>query len=147
MRRRGTPPVTGGKLVLVMIAALIIAATMIGSGIFLIVQSETGTRAVATVGDCQTTGTGKYARTHCTGTWIVGGSLLAGGHVIWGTIDGAGKGDVGKKIDVTLRGDTAYARGLALPLLLIALGLVPGVAVVLRGRALVNESRRRPRLP
>ena len=134
-RRRA---VKRGNAVLVVIAALIIAATMIGSGVFLLVQSETGTRAVATVGNCETTGSGKYARTHCTGTWIVGGSLIEGGHVIWGKIDGADKRDVGKKIDVTLRGDTAYARGLALPLLLIALGFVPGVAVVLRGRALLR---------
>jgi hypothetical protein len=138
MRRPGTSSVKGGKLVVVVIAAVIIAATMVGAGIFLFVQNETGTRAVATVGDCVTTGTGKYARTHCTGTWIVGGSLLAGGHVVWGTISGAGKRDVGKKIDVTLRGDTAYTRGLTLPLLLIALGLVPGVAAVMRGRALLR---------
>ncbi|MDB5073577.1 MAG: hypothetical protein JWM87_4688 [Candidatus Eremiobacteraeota bacterium] len=97
---------------------------MIGPGIFLIVQRETGTRAVATVGDCQVLGTGKHERTHCNGTWVVGGSLLAGGHVAYGTINGARKDDVGKKLDVTLRGDSAYTRDLKLPAILIGLGLV-----------------------
>jgi hypothetical protein len=103
---------------------LILAGAVIGPGIFLIVQRETGTRTIATVGDCQTLGTGKYDRTHCNGTWIVGGSLLAGGHVAYGTINGARKEDVGKKLDVTLRGDSAYTRDLGLPAVLIGLGLL-----------------------
>lgn len=116
----------------VRIAAIVfLMAGLMGPGIFLLIQRQTGPRASATVGDCVTTGRGRYARTHCTGTWIVGGSLLDGGHVVYGTVDGADRSDVGKTIDVTLRGDTAYSRGLALPLLLIGLGLLPG-ALLLR---------------
>ena len=128
---------------LVVIGAAIIAATMIGSGIFLLVQRQTGTRAMATVGDCVTSGGGRYRTVHCTGTWIVGGPLSAGGHVIWGTISGVESDSVGKTIEVTLRGDEAYSRGLALPLLLIGLGLVmvAATAIIIRG------PRRRPPLP
>jgi hypothetical protein len=121
--------------VVVLIAAALIAATMIGAGVFLIVQRQTGTRALATVGDCEASGGGRYRSVHCTGTWVVGGSLIGGGHVVFGTIDGVDTDAVGKTIDVTLRGDTAYARGLALPLLLIGLGLIPGAGAVLFVRA------------
>lgn len=123
-----------GNIALLAIAGLVIAAAMIGAGTFLLVQRETGPRAVAKVGDCETSGAGRYRSVHCTGSWIVGGSLLDGGHVIVGTIDGVDVGDVGKTIDVTLRGDTAYSRDLVLPLLLIGLGLVPAAGVVLQMR-------------
>jgi hypothetical protein len=122
----------------VAIIAFVAGAVIAGSGVFLLVQRQTGTRAIATVGDCRVTGAGRYRSVHCTGSWIVGGSLLEGGHVVVGTIDGVDEGSVGKKIDVTLRGDTAYARGLALPLLLIGLGLVPAVAAALAVRALLH---------
>lgn len=113
------------------IAAIVfLMAGLLGPGIFLLVQRQTGPRASATVGDCVTTGAGRYRRTHCTGTWIVGGSLLDGGHVVYGTIDGADTSDVGKTIDVTLRGDTAYSRSLTLPLLLIGLGLMPALLLL-----------------
>ena len=131
----GRPPLARAGA-LIVIAAAFIAAVMIGSGAFLLVQRQTGTRAVATVGDCVTSGGGRYRRVHCTGTWVVGGSLIGGGHVVWGTISGVDTDSVGKTIDVTLRGDSAYARGLALPLLLIGLGLVPGLGAVLFARSL-----------
>ncbi len=127
------PPARAGALII--IAAVLIAATMIGSGVFLLGQRQTGTRAVTTVGDCQTSGGGRYRSVHCTGTWVVGGTLIGGGHVVFGTITGVDADSVGKTIDVTLRGDTAYARGLALPLLLIGLGLIPGAGAVLFVRA------------
>jgi hypothetical protein len=109
-----------------------LAALFFGPAAFLLVQRQTGERAVATVRECRAFGTGRRQRWHCTGTWIVGGPLTEGGHVIFGTIDGVDKSDVGKTIEVTLRGDTAYSRGLALPILLIGLGLVP--AILLLGR-------------
>lgn len=128
-------PVKGGNVVLLVIAAVVVAAVMIGSGVFLLVQRQTGPHASASVAECVTTGGGRWASTHCSGSWIVGGSLLEGGHVVVGTIDGADRSDVGKTIDVTLRGDTAYTRGLALPLLLIGIGLVPALAVIFRVRS------------
>jgi len=135
--RRGRTPSKGARVYLA-IVAVVIAAVMIGSGVFLLVQRQTGPRASATVADCVRTGAGRYASTHCTGSWVVGGSLLDGGHVVVGTIDGAETGDVGKTLDVTLRGDTAYTRGLALPLLLIGLGLVPAAGLVPLVRALFS---------
>jgi hypothetical protein len=127
----------------VVIIALVAAAGLMAPGIFFLVQRATGTRAEATVGDCEVTGGGRYRTVHCTGSWIVGGSLLEGGHVIVGTIEGVDTESVGKTIDVTLRGDTAYSRGLTLPLLLIGFGLIPIAAVVLLARTL---SRRRPKV-
>jgi Tse6 toxin immunity protein Tsi6 len=128
--------------ILIVAGAVLIAATMIGSGVFLLVQRQTGTRAVATVGDCETRGGGRYRSVHCTGTWVIGGPLIGGGHVVFGTIDGVDTDAVGKTIEVTLRGDTAYARGLALPLLLIGLGLIPGAGAVLFVRALLRPRSR-----
>jgi hypothetical protein len=130
-----------GRIVLAIVVAFVLSAAVIGAGIFLLVQRQTGTRASATVRECRTTGSRRYATTHCTGTWIAGGSLLDGGHVVFGSIDGADNSDVGKTIDVTLRGDTAYTRGLTLPLLLIALGILPGAAAALRARSLIRARR------
>jgi hypothetical protein len=125
---------------LVLLVGLGIAAATIGSGIFLLVQRATGTRAVATVTDCVTTGSARSRRTDCTGTWIAGGPLTQGGHVVVGTVQGAEQSDVGKKVDVTLRGDTAYVRDLTLPLILIGLGLVPATAVV---NVIIRKTRSR----
>jgi hypothetical protein len=121
--------------------AFVVAAALIGGGVALLIQGQTDPRASASVGDCKTTGAGRFARTHCTGSWIAGGSLLQGGHVIVGTIEGVDRRDVGKTIEVTLRGDTAYARRITLPLLLIGLGLVPAVAGVARALAIMGARR------
>ena len=53
--------------------------------------------------------------------WVLGGSLLEGGHVVVGRIEGAETDDVGKAIDVTLSpdGETAYTRDIRL-----AVGLI-----------------------
>jgi hypothetical protein len=106
------------------------AAAMLGGGAFLLVQRATGPRAVATVGDCTTTGSGRYRSVHCTGSWTEGGSLFEGGHIVVGAIQGAETTDIGKNLDVTVRGDTAYTRDVKLPLLLIGFGIVLCVALV-----------------
>jgi hypothetical protein len=125
---------------LVPIAAFVfLAASLLAPGIFFLVQRETGTRASATVAECKTTGAGKYADTHCTGSWTVGGSLIDGGHVVVGTISGVDQRDVGKVVDVTLRGDTAYSRSLTGPLLLIGLGLIPTAGAVFVVVAMVRR--------
>jgi hypothetical protein len=102
---------------------------VLAGGIFLIVQRETGTRAMATVAECHTVFTSRHASDACTGSWIVGGSLLAGGHVVVGDIEGAERRDIGKTLDVTVRGGTAYTRGLGLPIGLIAGGLLGTVGL------------------
>ena len=125
--------IVGTTFVLVVLLAL--TAGVLGGGIFLLVQRETGTRAQAHVTSCTSSGSAKYRKVHCQGSWTVGGSLLDGGHVVVGTVDGADKGDVGRTIDVTVRGDTAYSRSLLLPIVLVALGLLPlaGLVLVTRG--------------
>jgi len=111
----------GPALVVVMLFA---ALAFVGGGTFLIVERETGARARATVADCVERG----RSTVCTGTWVVGGSLVGGnGHVVFGTIDGADSTDVGKTIDVTVSGGRAYVRSLVLAILLIGIGLLLAV--------------------
>jgi hypothetical protein len=105
------------------------AVGLMAGGIFLIVQRQTGTRARATVTECHVVSNGTHASDECSGTWIVGGSLLAGGHVVVGDIQGAERRDVAKTLDVTVRGDTAYTRGLGLPIGLTAGGLIGAVGI------------------
>ncbi len=126
------------------LAVFVVAeVVMIGAGVFLVVQRETGTRVRATVTGCVQTGAGRTQATDCTGTWVVGGDLVGGdGRVVVGKVDGATRSDIGKTIDVTLRGDTAYTRSLKLPLLLIGLGLVVPALILF---AVLNARRRRGR--
>lgn len=100
------------------------AVGVLGGGIFLIVQRDTGTRAEATIAECHEISGAYHASDQCTGSWIVGGSLLDGGHVVVGVVDGAERRDVGKALSVTVRGGTAYTRGLGLPIGLVAGGFV-----------------------
>ncbi|HEV2740125.1 MAG TPA: hypothetical protein VGU66_16210 [Candidatus Elarobacter sp.] len=127
-----------------MIIAIFWAASLIGPGGFLLYQRQTGARAQATVDDCVVSGAGRWRTVNCSGSWIVGGSLFEGGHVIVGTIQGVDESSIGKTIEVTLRGDEAYSRELTLPLLLIGFGLVPAAAAVFilrasRGRRPANN--------
>jgi hypothetical protein len=114
-----------GALIFFVLTALGLAA----GGVFLIVQRQTGTRAEATVTECHVVSHGTHASDECSGTWIVGGSLLAGGHVVIGDVQGAESRDVGKTLDVTVRGDTAYTRGLGLPIGLTVGGVVGAIGL------------------
>jgi hypothetical protein len=111
---------------------------MLGGGIFLIVVRATGEQATARVIECHTSG-GRYRSDVCQGTWVAGGSLLAGGHVVTGTVDGADSGDVGKTLEVRLSGDRAYTTSLRVPIILIVIGL----AVTAFGVRLLTIARRR----
>jgi hypothetical protein len=144
---------TGGHLNLrgraplwfIVVPFAVFAAALLVPGIFLLVQSTTGTPAQASVDSCETTGAGRWQRTECSGSWIVGGSLLDNGHVIVGTIQGADESDAGKTIDVMLHGDDAYSRRLTTALVLIGFGVVPVVAAVLIAAGFVrlpNAGRR-----
>lgn len=106
-----------------LVGALAAGALLVWAGVFFLVQQNTGLRTTATVGDCEVTGAGRYERTHCTGTWIVGGSLLDNGHVVYGVIDDADPSQVGKDIPVAVHGDTAYTLEPLLPAMLIGFGL------------------------
>jgi hypothetical protein len=118
-RSHGRPRAT----LLLLVLCLLIGGLMIAPGVWLIVQRQTGTRAMAKVEDCDVVGSGEYRNVYCTGSWTVGGSLLEGGHVVVGKIDGVDDDAVGKTIDVTVRGDTAYSRGLIVPSILIGAGV------------------------
>jgi hypothetical protein len=65
-------------------------------------------------------------------TWFLRGIFilfLAGGHVVIGDVRGAERRDIGKTLDVTVRGRTAYTRGLGLPIGLTAGGFVGTVGL------------------
>jgi hypothetical protein len=105
------------------------ALGVLGGGIFLLVQRQTGTRADAKIAECHVVNSGNHATDECTGSWVVGGSLLNDGHVVVGDVQGAESRDVGKTLHVTVRGDTAYTRGFGLPIGLTAGGLVGTVGL------------------
>jgi hypothetical protein len=96
---------------------------ILGAGVFQLVQDETGTRAEATVTECHGLDTTSTHET-CTGSWVIGGSLTANGHVVVGDISGATSDDIGKTLHVTVRNGTAYTRGLLLPIILISVGVM-----------------------
>ena len=124
--------------------AVLVELAVLGGGMFLLVQRETGTRARATVTGCVESGGGRYATIDCSGTWVVGGSLVGGnGHVVVGTVQGAAQGDVGKTVDVTVSGDTAYVRSITLPLALIGLGLALPALVAFVALGTRRQRRRR----
>ena len=111
---------------------LAIPASLIGGGGWLLYQRGFGTRVEATVLTCDSSGHvrrfGSTFRTDCVAQWTIDGKTTVGNFQ-----GGNGEADVGKKVDATVRGDTAFSRSLALPLLLIGLGapflLVPVFAI------------------
>jgi hypothetical protein len=121
------------------IAGVLAGLAITAAGIFRIVQNETGTRADATVSECHGVDT-RYTHVTCTGTWIVGGSLLGSGHVVVGDISGASSDDVGKTLHVTVRNGVAYTRGLLLPIVLIGIGVLVAGGTGLLGVALRSPS-------
>jgi hypothetical protein len=84
-----------------------------------------GEKATARITECATTGFSKSRTVRCSGSWVVGGRLVGGGgHVVLGTVEGAGHDDVGKTIDVRLDGDKASTTSLATPIFLVCFGVV-----------------------
>ena len=121
---------------LVMLAAIMLLGALITShGIRLLVRRQTDERARATVTRCTDSGTSRNRQTACTGTWTVDGRVRAG------RVQGATSDQVGKTIDVTVRGDTAYVRDIKLAVMLTVLGLLP----VALGLALLRGMFARPR--
>jgi hypothetical protein len=145
-RARAAPP--GGTFrkmvvtVLVWGIVLAIPAALLGGGSFLLYQRAVGTRVEATVLECDTSGAiirgGSTYRTDCIAEWTVDGSTVIGAFT-----GGNGESDVGKTVDATVRGDTAYSRSLALPLILLALGL-PFLVIPFLAIRSKRTSRRAP---
>ncbi|MEA2686354.1 MAG: hypothetical protein QOE93_1549, partial [Actinomycetota bacterium] len=88
-------------IAIVLVAAFALA--FVGGGLLILRTQRTGARATATVTACHH----GYRTVTCTGRWIAGGSLLEGGHVVFGTIDGAAPADVGDTLEVRLHGGRA----------------------------------------
>jgi len=94
----------------------------VAGAISVIVAQRTGEVAEARIVECRTVG-GRYRSASCTGMWVAGGSLLEGGRVERGTVEGATRGDIGKTLDVRISGDRAYTPSLRTPIVLGCIGL------------------------
>ena len=120
---------------------LAIPAALLGGGGFLLYQRAVGTRVEATVLECDTSGAivrgASTSRTDCIAEWEIDDRTVIGPFT-----GGNGESDVGRTVDATVRGDTAYSRSLALPILLLALGLpflaIPSLAIRAKWRARVG---------
>ncbi|MCP9928726.1 hypothetical protein [Cyanobium sp. CH-040] len=129
LQRRPTPsspsaPRPGGRVIDAVVWTILLAipAALVGGGGFLLVQRAVGTRVEARVLECDTSGAiirgASTYRTECIAQWEIGGRLVTGGFT-----GGNGASDVGRTVDATVRGDTAYSRSFVLPVVLIAMGL------------------------
>jgi sulfite exporter TauE/SafE len=134
-----------GRMLAVVALVLLGGLGMVGGGVFLVVVQETGTPAMARITECHD-GPGRYGTDVCRGMWVAGGSLLEGGRVVTGTVDGADKGDVGRSLEVRLSGDRAYVKSLRVAIILIVLGLAL-TAVGARLAWMAVRGGRAPRLP
>ncbi len=120
---------------------LAIPAALLGGGGFLLYERAFGTRVEATVLECDTSGSivrgASTYRTDCIAEWEIDDRTVIGPFT-----GGNGESDVGKTVDATVRGDTAYGRSLAVPILLLALGLpflaIPSLAIRAKWRARVS---------
>ena len=92
-------------------------------------DQHSGTPGEAKVATCSGHN-GRYATgVHCSGTWVSGGSLLAGGHVAYGPIENATRSDIGHTVDVRIHGsDHATIPRLRISIILALLG-VPMLAL------------------
>lgn len=113
---------------------IVLGLAAIGAGVYQIWQQRTGPEAKATVRSCERA----RRSVTCRGSWTTG-SLLAGGSVKLGIIEGAGSDDVGKTVDVRLHGERAYMPALRLPIIFFVLG------VLFIAGAIFTKPRPRPR--
>jgi hypothetical protein len=124
---------------------------LVAVGVVQIHNKQSGARAKATVTNCERVG-GVHTVDQCNATWVAGGSLVGGnGHVVLGPIDDANSDDIGKTLNVRIRGDHAYTSSLRVPIILIAIGLyvaITGVLVAIKlGRPTRRRARRKPPAP
>jgi hypothetical protein len=111
MRGRGVVPLA--------VAIGLLSLGFVGTGVFYLHAQSTGARTTAKVTHCDT----RRGRYGCTALWVQGGSLVFGkGHVVSGTLEGAGPSDVGKTLEVRVSGGRAYTPSLRIPIALLSIG-------------------------
>jgi hypothetical protein len=107
------------------VVVVVLSLGLIGAAFAVDAYEERGAATTAKVASCET----RYKLPPlCRGTWVEG-DLLEGGGVVFGTIDGAGRGDIGEEIAVRSDGDSAWTITNRLPYILGGCG----VAVALIG--------------
>lgn len=102
---------------LIVVVILAIPLVMVGAGSWLLWQRQAGERVEAEVIDCDIDVGYKRASQYCVARWTQDGVERTG------PIHGSGDNEVGETVSATLRDGELYSRSLALPLLLIGLGL------------------------
>lgn len=108
--------------VLVMLGA---GAGMLAGSVITYQDAHSGRPGKVRVTDC-TGGATKYGGgIRCTGTWVAGGALVGGnGHVVIGTVENAGYGDLGDVVDVRFHGARATKTSGSPTVILAVLGLL-----------------------
>jgi hypothetical protein len=98
-------------------AVLLLPVVLIGSGGWLLAQRQFGDRVEAEVIGCDFDVGYRRSTQHCTARWTEDGVERTG------PIQASGDHEVGETITATVRDGELYSRSLALPLILLGLGL------------------------
>ena len=106
-----------GVINAVLAATLLMPLVLVGSGGWLLYQRQFGERVVAEVIDCDIEVGYRRSTQYCTARWNEDGVERVG------PIQASGDQEVGETITATLRDGELYSRSLALPLVLLGLGL------------------------
>ncbi len=105
-------------IVTVLVTAIMVAPfVLVGGGVWLLVQRQLGEKVEAEVISCDIDVGYKTASQHCLARWTEDGVERTG------PIHASGDQEVGRTITATVRDGELYSRSLALPLILIGLGL------------------------
>ena len=127
-------------MLLALIFYLLVSASVTAIGAIQLYHAETGTATTATITSCEDYAPGRAASGDvCTGTWVAGGPLGAGGNFVSGTVEGASDRDLGKTVSVRVSGGTAYLRSLSMPVFVLAFGV--GLLVLIPALRLISRRR------
>jgi len=96
---------------------MVVPFVLVGAGGWLLWQRQVGEKVEAEVITCEFDIDYKTSSQHCIARWTEDGVEKTG------PIQGSGDHEVGEKVTATVRGDELYSRSLALPLILLGLGL------------------------
>ena len=123
-------------------AALLVALVSLGfaaAALAVDAYEERGAETTAKVASCET----RYKLPPlCRGTWV-DGDLLDGGRVVFGTIEGVNRGDIGSEIAVRADGDSARTASNRLPYILAGCGVAVALIGIVAGLRGARRRRRR----